>query len=190
MNLPAAGRTGPWTVEDVLALPDDARHRVELVGGSLLLSPEPDVAHRWAGLRFAMLLGAAIDADGEPQLFQVLESAHVAVPDGLLAPYLVLADVGAGTAAGSGAPLGADSVVAVVEVSSPATRAVDEALKARLYAAAGVPHYWRVELDPVPRLRLGRLRPGGYVDRIVEAGETTRLDDPFLLDIDPAVLRR
>ncbi|MFG2824813.1 Uma2 family endonuclease [Kitasatospora sp. NPDC048365] len=188
MGVVGADHTGPWSVEDVLALPEDAGRRVELVGGSLLIGPAPEVPHRWAGLRLAMLLGAAIDADGEPQLFEVLESPRVAVPDGLLVPDLVLADTAA--AAGSAATLDAGGVVVAIEIPSPSTRAVAKALKPSLYAAAGVPHYWRVELDPVPRLHLGRLQRGGYVNRVVQVGETTALDDPITLDIDPAALRR
>lgn len=34
-------RAGPWTVDDVLALDEDASHRTEMVGGALLLTPAP-----------------------------------------------------------------------------------------------------------------------------------------------------
>ncbi|MGI5530012.1 hypothetical protein ACQEVX_22280 [Streptomyces syringium] len=62
--------------------------------------------------------------------------------------------------------------------------------KPALYVAAGIPHHWRLELDPVPRLYLGRLESGTYTDRLVQAGETTRVDHPFPLDFDPARLVR
>ncbi|MER7850777.1 hypothetical protein ABTZ03_43395 [Kitasatospora sp. NPDC096077] len=53
-------------------------------------------------------------------------------------------------------------------------------------AAAGIEHSWRVELDsaPAPRLCLGRLESGLYVDGLVQVGETTALTDPLPLDLD------
>jgi hypothetical protein len=40
------------------------------------------------------------------------------------------------------------------------------------------------------RVYLGGLERGLYLDRLVQAGETTDLEDPFRLDLDPAALRR
>ncbi|MCC9305683.1 Uma2 family endonuclease [Kitasatospora sp. RB6PN24] len=70
------------------------------------------------------------------------------------------------------------------------TRVADKRLKPSLYAAAGIPHYWRLELDPAPRLYLGRLELGAYSDRLVQVGQTSGLADPFPLDLDPARLLR
>ncbi|MFJ4013969.1 hypothetical protein [Streptomyces sp. NPDC090026] len=39
MTMQLPGRAGPWTVPDVLALGEDTSHRVEMVGGALLLTP-------------------------------------------------------------------------------------------------------------------------------------------------------
>ncbi|MFJ1794792.1 hypothetical protein [Kitasatospora griseola] len=75
MSLAVSDHFGPWTVEDVLALPEDARHRIELVGGALLMSPNPGVPHQRASLRLAMHLHAAIAAAGAP--FEVLEAINV-----------------------------------------------------------------------------------------------------------------
>ncbi|WP_344442891.1 hypothetical protein [Kitasatospora nipponensis] len=41
--------------------------------------------------------------------------------------------------------------------------------------SVGISHYWRRELEPVPRLYLGHLERGAYVDRLVQVGETTAL---------------
>ncbi|MGR6998893.1 Uma2 family endonuclease [Yinghuangia aomiensis] len=46
--------------------------------------------------------------------------------------------------------LHADDVVLVVEIASPSTRVADRKMKPSLYAAAGIPHYWRLELEPCP----------------------------------------
>ncbi|MFJ4675191.1 Uma2 family endonuclease [Kitasatospora sp. NPDC088783] len=187
MSVAVSDHPGPWTVEDVLALPEDTRHRIELVGGALLTSPNPGVPHQRISSRLWALLDAAIHTSGAP--FEVLEAVNVLVPDGLLIPDLVIADASA--AAGAGATLHADDVVVVVEIASPSTRVIDRRTKPGLYAAAGIPHYWRLDLDPLPGLHLGRLdRDGGYLDRTVRPGESTALTDPFPLDLDPAVLRR
>lgn len=41
MSVAAIDHTGPWTVADVLALPEDRSHRYELLGESLIVSPPP-----------------------------------------------------------------------------------------------------------------------------------------------------
>ncbi|MFC8720823.1 Uma2 family endonuclease [Kitasatospora sp. NPDC057198] len=185
MNRPGHPRTGGWTVGEVLDLPEDTHHRVELLGGTLLLSPRESVPHQRAAGRLAVLLGAAATAP-----FEVLEAVNVLVPDGLLIPDLVVADAAA--AAEAGATLHADDVVVAIEIASPSTRVIDRRTKPGLYAAAGIPHYWRLDLDPAPRLHLGRLAPdgSGYLDRTVPPGGSTALTEPFPLDLDPAALRR
>ncbi|MGK4586160.1 Uma2 family endonuclease [Kitasatospora sp. HPMI-4] len=186
MSVAVTEHSGPWTVEDVLALPEDPRNRIELVGGALLMSPNPGVPHQRASLRLAMLLSLAIDNAEAP--FEVLEAVNVIVPDGLLIPDLVVADAAA--AADAGTTLSAHDVAVAIEIASPSTRVTDKKMKPALYAAAGIEHYWRLELEPAPRLYLGHLERGAYVDRLVQVGETTALTDPFPLDLDPAALRR
>ncbi|MEU0470146.1 hypothetical protein ABZ215_39635 [Amycolatopsis sp. NPDC006131] len=39
-------RVEPWTVEDVLDLPEDRGCRIELVDGALLVSPAPRSGHQ------------------------------------------------------------------------------------------------------------------------------------------------
>lgn len=43
-----AGHGGPWTADDVLALPQDTSHRVEPVAGGLLISPHAVIPQRVA----------------------------------------------------------------------------------------------------------------------------------------------
>ncbi|GAA1976838.1 Uma2 family endonuclease [Kitasatospora viridis] len=178
--------SGPWTLDDVLALPEDSHHRVELVGGALLMSPNPGVPHQRTSSRLWASLAAAIEAVGAP--FEALEAVNVVVPDGLLIPDLVIADALAVEKAGL--TLSAHDVAVVIEIASPSTRVSDKRLKPSLYAAAGIPHYWRVELDPAPRFYLGRLELGSYQERLVQVGERAVLDDPFALELDPAGLLR
>ncbi len=45
--------------------------------------------------------------------------------------------------------VGADQVLLAVEVVSPGTRRRDRLEKPADYAAVGIPHYWRIEQNPV-----------------------------------------
>lgn len=82
-------------------------------------------------------------------------------------------------------------VLPVVEVSSPSTRVSDRQLKSALYAAAGIPYSWRVDLEPAPRVTAGELRCGAYIDQpSVPAGAIVRVEQPFPLAFDPAALAR
>ncbi|MEW1914477.1 Uma2 family endonuclease [Kitasatospora sp. NPDC085895] len=180
-----SGHLGPWTVDDVLALPE-APSRIELVGGALLLSPNPDVPRQRARSALAARLAQAAEAGAAP--LEVLPAVPVLVPDGLLIPDLVVVDAAAAAEATSA--LDAGAVVVAIEITTPSTRMTDTVLKPALYATASIPHYWRLELEPTPRLHLGHLERGTYTDRLVQASETTALTDPFPLDLDPAALRR
>ncbi|MFJ5221066.1 Uma2 family endonuclease [Streptomyces sp. NPDC088354] len=185
MSVAAEDHLGPWTVEDVLALPEDPRNRIELVGGALMMSPAPGLAHQWASYRLHVLLEQAAEAAGAPVL--VFDAINVLVPDGLMISDLAVVDAGVDL---SGAAVHAHDVIAVVEIASPSTRVTDRKMKPALYAAAGIAHYWRAELEPAPRLYLGHLEAGTYTDRLVQAGETTAVTEPFPFDIDPARLTR
>src|SRR6202050_1996445 len=44
-----------------------------------------------------------------------------------------------------------EGVLAVVEVFSPSTVSIDRAVKPGMYAEAGIPVYWRVELHGMPK---------------------------------------
>ncbi|MFI1825232.1 Uma2 family endonuclease [Streptomyces sp. NPDC020412] len=92
----AAGFThhhGPWTVADVLALPEDRSVRYELLGESLVMSPAPGLRHQRASYRLHVALDAAAQAADAP--VEVLEAVNVTLPSGLVVPDIVVADAGA-----------------------------------------------------------------------------------------------
>ncbi|PJE97501.1 Uma2 family endonuclease [Streptomyces carminius] len=176
---------GPWTVDEVLALPEDTSQRVELVGGALMMSPAPGLGHQRASHRLHVLLEQAAEAVGAD--VEVFEAINVVVPDGLLIPDLAVVDAAATEEAG--VAVSAHDVLTVVEIASPSTRIADRKLKPSLYAAAGIEHYWRVELEPAPRLIVGRLRHGTYTEQPPHlAGAVAHLDEPFPVTFDPARL--
>ncbi|MFI2373198.1 Uma2 family endonuclease [Streptomyces sp. NPDC018833] len=181
------GHTGPWTVADVLALPEDRRFRYELLGESLVMSPAPGVRHQRASFRLHVALDTAARAVGAP--VEILEAINVILPSGLVVPDIVVADAGA--TAEDGVSIDAEAVQLVVELVSPGNSTVDRRFKPLLYAEAGIPAYWRLEFEPAPRLIISELDNGRYTERATAlAGAVTTVDNPFPFEIDPAGLAR
>ncbi|MGV9314267.1 Uma2 family endonuclease [Streptomyces sp. NPDC003691] len=178
---------GPWTVEDVLALPEDRSVRYELLGESLVMSPAPGLRHQRASYRLHVALDAAAQAAGAPA--EVLEAVSVVLPVGLVVPDIVVADASA--TVDDAVSIGADAVQLVVELVSPGNRTLDRKLKPLLYAEAAIPHYWRFEFDPAPRLIVGELDRGRYTERTATLpGAVATVDRPFPMEIDPAGIAR
>ncbi len=171
---------GPWTEQDFLALPED--RRIELVDGGLLVSPHAGRPHQRLSSHLWMALGAAAPMD-----LEVAESINVRVgPGRILIPDLaVVTDPGAG-----GVVADAAQVAMVVEIVSRGSVAADRAVKPPLYAAAGIPHYLRVELAESGASGVAyRLERGRYAE--VARGERLRLGEPFPVELDlPALARR
>jgi Uma2 family endonuclease len=71
-----------------------------------------------------------------------------------------------------------EDVVIVVEVVSPSTRARDRFAKPAEYAAAGIPHFWRIEQDPM-HLFAYRLGMEGRYELAADSTEILKLDEPF-----------
>lgn len=175
---------GPWTVADLYALPDDGL-RYELVEGTLLVSPPPAPVHQLAARRLATLLAGVL-----PPSWEVVEAVGVSVPgDTFLIPDVVVADAELFQQPTGGFP--PDRVTLVAEIVSPSSRRADRQWKPELYAEAGIPAYWRVELQgpdsPVIvayALERGRYMQVGHASR----QETLRLAEPFVVEIAPASL--
>ncbi|MCX4581456.1 Uma2 family endonuclease [Streptomyces sp. NBC_01571] len=183
----ATDHTGPWTLADVLALPEDRTTRYELLGESLVMSPAPGVRHQRASFRLHVILDAAARAAGAP--VEVLEAINVVLPSGLVVPDLVVTDAGA--TADDTVSVDADAVQLVVELVSPGNKTMDRKVKPLLYAEAAIPHFWRLEFEPAPRLIVSELHGGRYVETVTAlAGATTHIHAPFGVDIDPAGLAR
>jgi Uma2 family endonuclease len=181
--------TGPWTPDDVEALPDLGDHaRFEVYeGGVLVVSPAPGVTYQRASYWLHQYLARAAPAAGAD--VDVLEAVNVILPGGkLLVPDIVV--VAAEAADQATTRLSYEAVLAVVEIVSPSTRSIDRAIKPGMYAAAAIPVYWRVELDP-PKIVVCSLSQGRYVTRTtLTAGTRGRITRPFVLELDPAQMIR
>jgi Uma2 family endonuclease len=179
----ALDHAGPWSEADYLALPE-TRERIELLDGSLLVTPAPSSDHQQLARRLANLLEAAA-----PVELEVVEAVNLRVgPSQFLIPDLLITR--RLEAVGTYQP---EDVVLVAEVVSPSTTTTDRITKPQLYAAAGIPWFLRVEpaFPQPPGLWLHRLAGAAYIQHAqASAGGTLTLTEPVQTIIDPAVLLR
>jgi hypothetical protein len=84
MSVALTEHTGPWTADDVEALPDAGDHaRFEVhEGGALVVRPAPGVGHQRASYWLHQALAQAAIAAGADA--EVLEAVNVALPGGKL----------------------------------------------------------------------------------------------------------
>lgn len=172
------GRGLTW--EDLQSVPDEDYWRYEIVDGSLLVSPAPDLVHQRCVVKLAQLLDAA-----RPDHLEVLTAPfdYTPVTGLVLQPDVLVLD-----------PDRADrrrtyvAPLLVVEVLSPGSLSRDRVLKRALYAEHGVPAYWIV--DPVePSLTVLELCDGDY--RVVaecSGLDAAALTSPFAVEVVPARL--
>ena len=133
----------PLAVEDLERTPDDG-HRYELLDGTLLVSPSPNVWHQEAALALAIALWNAC-----PPEFRVVIAPYewrrgrrtALQPDVLVARRVDLLAVQDGKYL-------AEPPLLAVEVYSPSTKRIDRLSKLSAYEEAGVASYWLVDPDP------------------------------------------
>jgi Uma2 family endonuclease len=156
-------RSDGWTVDDLELLPDDGL-RYELVDGALLVTPPPLNDHNLWANELSHLLHRAISRD-----WVVLAPGAVEFdirnwrsPDLLLVRREALQRKYARP----------DEALLAMEVMSPSSVSTDRLVKPAQFAAAGIPHYWRIEPgEPVlitHQLEENVYRETGrYVDEVV-----------------------
>jgi Uma2 family endonuclease len=178
----AIDHTGPWTVADVLGLPDDGTHaRHELIDGTLIVSPAPGYPHQRVSRRLATLLEQAARTTGVA--VEVFEAVNVETSSGLVIPDIAV--VRAEAARHAELTLPASAMVAVMEIVSPSTRRIDRLVKPGVYAEAGVRCYWRLELGPAATVSVFSLRDGQYVETaVVCAGGPVTVPVPYPVTVD------
>lgn len=178
----AIEHTGPWTVADVLALPDDGTHaRHEIIDGTLIVSPAPGYPHQRVSRRLAILLEQAAQAAGAA--VEIFEAVNVETSSGLMIPDIAV--VHAQAARYAQLTLPASAMVAVIEIVSPSTRRIDRLVKPGVYAEAGIPCYWRLELEPAATLSGFFLREGQYVEAaVVRTGRPVTVPVPYPVKVD------
>jgi Uma2 family endonuclease len=170
-----------WTVADLDRIQEDG-HRYELIDGVVHVSPSPTDEHQEAaGVLWMRLRSMA------PPGFRATQGVGViTAPDGFLIPDVLVVR---GDQVRKRGNFPAAEVVLAVEVVSPSTRSIDRWHKPKLYAAAGIPFFWRVELDPLHAVAYQLAGDGDYAEVTrAEAGNLLRLSEPFGVEFDPADL--
>jgi Uma2 family endonuclease len=169
----------PLTRADLEGLPDDG-HRYELIDGTLVVSPGPQLPHQDVVGNLFLVLRTACPSGLKVVLapFAVALADDTEVqPDLLVAPRTQFTRKEL-----PGPPLLA------VEVLSPSTRRVDLLLKRDRLQSAGVASYWLVDPDE-PSVTVLELQEGAYVEVARVAGrEAVELSSPFPVRLVPAEL--
>lgn len=151
---PALHHLGPWTFEDLALLPDDG-NSYEIDGGSLVVSPPPDLLHGDTGADLLTQLRTQAPAD-----LAVIEGAGVRGDNGYRIPDLAVVSRALVRREARYAEPG--DVRLVVEVVSPGSALADRVTKRALYAEWGIPLYWIVAIRPGLLLTVLELRDAAY----------------------------
>lgn len=174
---PARQQRADYQVADLQNLPDDDSPRIELVDGTLQVTPFPTLGHQdisgllwmWlrchapAGIRATQAVAVELSYDTSRRPDVLLCRAEVPSNRSTLRP---------------------PDVLLAVEIVSPGTRRIDRFAKPGEYAAAGIPFYWRIEQDPVHvyAYRIGdHVGPGGerQYELVADGADVIELTDPF-----------
>jgi len=160
-------------------MPDDG-HRYELVDGSLLVTPAPNLRHQECVLTLVVLLHRA----------RLPGHAVVVAPfDYRVSPGTQLQpDILVALRRHIGPARLERPALLVVEVLSPSTRLHDLGTKRLAYEAAGVAAYWIVDPDE-PGLTVLHLEGGRYVEAARVSGDQAyAATEPFPVTVVPANL--
>ncbi|MEU3306807.1 Uma2 family endonuclease [Nocardiopsis sp. NPDC055551] len=177
---------GGWTADHMDNLPPGVP-RMELIDGALvLLSPQTKFHSRtMMNLAYELRSMAPEDIDVLAEMTMKLGSHQRPEPD-----LVVYRDKDEGDWQ-KDTHIPPEDVLLVVEIVSAESRERDRTTKPMKYAAAGIPHFWRVEPeDTGPAIHVYELdgtREPRYVP-ITIARERLKLDVPFTIDIDVKAL--
>jgi Uma2 family endonuclease len=174
-------RTGPWTIDEVLSLPEQGM-RHELIEGRLVESPVPANPHQMAGKRLERLFD-----DAAPPELEANREVNLRIGADLLIPDVMVAS--AEVLGGQGRFVEPADVILVAEILSPGNSKFVRAWKPQRYAEAGIPFYVEVDLTGAPRVTFLRRHGMDYVTFAGgEAGRRLRAAEPFAMEFDPGVL--
>lgn len=169
---------GPWTLEDVLALPEDNSQRIELVDGMLYVSPLGTAAHQRLVFEASYALRGACPKEFEAtiELNVEFEDSRLFIPD-----FTVLKKRGA-----KGLTVPASDVLLIGEVISRSTKLKDLVVKRQVYAEAGVSYY--LIIDPSKKVPEATLLELGDEDKYAEIAKSENgvltIERPFPVTIE------
>jgi Uma2 family endonuclease len=175
--------TGGWTTDDLDALPEDGVRR-ELLDGVLHISPFPSSVHQVIAARLLVALEATC-----PGYLFVSQANDVQISKRrLFSPdVLVTTFEAAERRSGKFAP---QEVVLAVEIVSPSSQSMDRVVKPALYAKAGIPFYWMIEIDGALTVHTYKL---DFEDDVYQPSGTftdvVKIDEPWRFEVPVAALR-
>lgn len=183
-------RSDHWTAADLDQMPDDGL-RYEVLNGQLVVNAAPKPMHQWLIKRLTQALDAVVPDDRK-----VLDGVGVLIGDDEPIPDLMVV-AGSIDWYGRGVPV--SQVELAVEVVSKSTTLQDRMVKPVLYARAGIPTYWRFEInafkgrladEQLPVLFAYALGPDGEYEQThrASAGNLVTLRSPFEFTLDPGAL--
>ena len=177
MGMPQAARD--WTVQRVLALPEDG-NRYEVVDGELLVTPSPTFHHQDAVLALAVRLKPFVDSSGAAYLS--ISPADIELDERtLVQPDLFVFELPGGRRPERWKDI--TRILLAIEVLSPSSARADRFVKRRRYQRQGIPEYWIADLDSrlVERWRPGDDRPEILSETL--AWQVAQDAQPFELDL-------
>ncbi len=162
-----------WTVDDLEAWPE-SNIRYELTDGALTVSPSPTSLHQNVAARLCMHLDELAPPDlAVTQAVEIRFGPKLTrIPD-----LLVVRSDDPGRHWFAPA-----EVLLAVEIESPGSHVEDRVTKPALYARHGVPHFWRVELQPI-RVRVHRVGAGDAYREVASSDERLAVAEPFPVDL-------
>ncbi|PWU46984.1 hypothetical protein DLJ47_31470 [Micromonospora sp. S4605] len=173
----------PWTAQLALdLLPETNGPKVEVLSGSVIVTPQAGYDHQDAELDLAYLLKQAAR---RAKLWLYIET-NVVSGDDLFIPDIVVLNV----PGGGRTTMDIRHAVLLGEIVSPRNRRKDVIDRPREYAAVGVPFFLRVDLrNRVPTIALFELTEGEYRPvAAAAAGSSFVMREPFDFSVDPAEL--
>ncbi|MBP2330037.1 Uma2 family endonuclease [Kibdelosporangium banguiense] len=180
----------PWndhllTLEEYDELPYDNSRHYELHEGVLIVTPRAIPLHQ----KVAYHLEKALDAQ-LPYDWDVFNDVEIVLrstfPSIVRAPDVVV--VSAEAAEANPPRFTPDQVLLAVEIISPGSRNTDTITKPVEYAAAGIPHYWVIDLDPPLSLTAYHLAGDLGYQEAPAVTQSFSTSEPFPLDIDLTAL--
>jgi Uma2 family endonuclease len=123
---------------DIWDAPDDDR-RYEVIDGELFMTPAPSWRHQTGLMKLGIAVGSWVYEHHLGWVVQAPVGVVLDDDDGVQPDLVFVSNARANILTDRGVEGAPDLVV---EVLSPSTEARDRGIKARRYAAAGVPHYW------------------------------------------------
>jgi Uma2 family endonuclease len=156
------------TYDDLAEFPNDGK-RYELIGGELLVSPAPRIAHQRLIVRLLDLFTPVRRGKSASEVFLAPTDVRFS-PEDVVEPDLLVIRAERQSIVGELVIDGSPDLI--VEILSPSTRTYDEVAKAALYAREGVTEYWLVDPESTT-VRIFTLS-GGQYEPVPHDGQTAR----------------